>query len=205
MSISSYNDLITEIDSAGKRRDLLIDIPRFIRMTEARLDRVLNLRSMEGRWETNLKTDDRFAPLPPGYIRMRTLRIYNEGGYLRELRYATPEALPIENGKGMPAFYSVTNEIAFDCIPDKNYLIEMCFHEKLEPLSTENQTNKVLDLHPDLYLYGALVHYYIFARDEATANIYDQIFSRILGEIEKIEKRSRRGSAAAMQFEGATP
>ena len=59
---------------------------------------------------------------------------------------------------GRPRYYALAGaEIIFGPSPDDAYSVNMVYQRKLAPLTATNTTNWLLEQHPDLYLYGALV------------------------------------------------
>ena len=202
--INTFDDLVLEVSTHSKRPDKLSRVPVYIRLAEAMIDRILRSRINEESWSANLDTIDRKIPLPTGYLNMRVLRIIlNDRSH--DLISCSPESLRIYPCKSMPRYFSVTNNIEFDAIPDKNYRIQMVYYKKLEPLSLTNQTNDILTNFPDLYLYLTLSKLHLDARDEETAKFYESQAKDILNEIAIANARSSHGSAPAMVTEGPTP
>lgn len=202
--ISTYDELIAEVSTHTKRPDKVTRVPVYIRLAEAMFDRVLRLRINEAYWHTNLGTDDRRCPLPPGYQNMRTLRLIVNQHY-RDLISCSPESLKIYPCKGVPSFFCVGGDIEFDVIPCDNFEIEMKYFKKIENLSESNQTNKVLENHPDLYLYMAISQLHLDARDEEPAAYYKSLADNVIMQADIANNSSSHGAAPAAVTEDPTP
>ena len=192
------------MENYSKRTDASLAIPTFIALAENKIDQHLSLRSNESLDSATLNTDDRFINFPTRYHKLRSLQIV-DGDYRLPLRYRIPQELVAKPNKGMPCFYTLTNKIHFDIIPDKNYKLEMVYLQKLIPLSEENQTNTVITEYPNLYLYASLEQLYRWAQDYASSAEYKQLFLEEVTMVNATERREKYGSGIAMSVYGSTP
>lgn len=204
MTISNYNNLVLNLENYSKRTDASIAIPTFIALAENKIDQHLDLRNNETLDYATLNTDDRFINYPTRYHKLRSLQIV-DGDCRIALRYKVPQELLPKSQKGLPTFYTLTNKIHFDVIPDKNYSLEMVYLMKLLPLSEERQTNPVITEYPNLYLYACLEQLYRWAQDYASAAEYKQLFLEEVTMVNNTERRERYGSGIAMSVYGSTP
>lgn len=204
MSLTDYNGLLQSIEDWSKRDDVANVIPDFIVLAEKEIDKSLELHDNEKRATVVLNTDDRFVKLPSDYLQIRSLRVVDGANYY-DMVYAPPEGLALSRIAGRPYYFTVNSKIEFDKIPDKSYTIEMTYYSTLVPLSESNTTNNVLTRYPDIYLYGALSALHRWARDEETAQYYQNLFYDRVATANKQERKSRYGSAPAMKYEGFAP
>lgn len=166
--------LVTDYDSLkdcaieylGRDQDttLIARVPSFIQFFEAKQNRSLRHRKMEQRSTAlvdTTSTEPEFISLPSDFQAMQRIRIssvtgkpsidYRSGTQADEYRYKNADT------SGRPLFYTVVgDEIELLPTPDQDYTIEMMYRKYLPALSS-NSTNWLLDLAPDLYLYGTLL------------------------------------------------
>jgi hypothetical protein len=165
-AIKDYDDLVAECqDWLFGRADIALKVPSFIRLAEAKLNRVLKCRQMEGRATAtvNLASNEpEFITLPGDFHSMRRVRLSSVAGKPR-LKFASGAQLDDLREKGgnvarQPVWFSIFgDEIELCPTPDAAYVVEMIYRKYLEPLSSDNQQNWLLDFAPDAYLYGALM------------------------------------------------
>lgn len=189
MALDNFDNLKLEIIDWSHRGDIDEKVDTFIDLAEVEMfsnpTKRLKVRSGETNTTDTASTSSRFLALPSGFLEMRRLRIDADVGFL-PLTYRTPEQLESTDGPGRPRFFTVTDQIEFDTIPDEAYTIEFQYLAEFTPLSTSNQTNPVLTLEPNIYLYGALKQAFIYAVDaEEAAKYHDLFISAIRGANKK--------------------
>ena len=165
MTIGNYTELKQAIADFGERGDLGKVIPDFIAMAEAKLNRTLQHPKMSVRATATVATtssEPEFVDLPTDFQEMRriclksvtghpTLDFWSEGQLAKErARWG--------GSRGRPTHYTIFGtEMELCPVPDSNYTLEMVYRQNLPALATYN-TNWLLTLSPDVYLYGALYH-----------------------------------------------
>lgn len=204
MAISTYLELKTAIQDWSKRKDSLSMIDNFIDLAESDIWQNLRVRDMEGLTTGTLGTSDRFLALPTGFLIMRKFRIYS-GGDSWEVFYSAPESMEIQTDAGRPRFFTVTDQVEFDRVPDSAYSYDMSIIKSLTPLSAAAPTNAILTRFPTVYLYGCLFHFAQWAHDDLLLQKYSQLFDEATKRANKIDRRGRHGPAPAMRIEGSTP
>ena len=73
MALSTYSELQTEIASWLDRSDLTAQIPTFIKLAEARINRTLRVRAMETVVQHTMVGLSKRIALPSDYLQMRGL------------------------------------------------------------------------------------------------------------------------------------
>lgn len=204
MAIDSYANLKQAVERFTHRTDLADVLDNFIELAENDLDKRLRLRNNELRATATMSTTDRFLALPDGFLKMRRLSLIN-GSLNYEIKYESPEAMQLQNAAGRPRSYTVTSQLEFDRVADSAYTLEMSYYRRITPLSTSNTSNDVLTDYPDLYLYGCLIHYAVWAADAEALQIYTSKFEAALLLANKQERDGRFGVAPRIQKEGSTP
>lgn len=162
MAITTYSELQTAVANWLDRTDLTSRIPEFISLAELQLDRTLRARELISRATATL--DEEYEALPNNFAEMQRLYITNTSPKI-ELTGMAPTALvqryPATDA-GRPVAYAIVGtELQFAPKPDSTstYTIELTYFSKVSALalSDSNTTNVVLDQHPDVYLYAALL------------------------------------------------
>ncbi|MCK4788721.1 MAG: hypothetical protein KAV87_33570 [Desulfobacteraceae bacterium] len=211
MSLDSYEELKVEIIEWSHRDDLDGKIDTFIDMAESEMyanqDGPLQLRGEEtlAAFTMDSSTPSRFIALPTGYQSMRKIRVQIVDGESVELEFRTPSQLNILSSDGLPRFFTVTDQIELDRLPDQDYAGEIQYFQDFTPLSDTVATNTVLTNHPNIYLFGALWALKLHTEEaQAAANYYQQFISAIRGANNK-DELGRYGPAPVMRVEGATP
>lgn len=204
MAITTYAELQTAMNQFSHRSDITTAIyDNLISLTEQTIDAKLRVRTNNLRATATMPTTDRFLALPTAFQKMRSLIITSAVIY--EVRYRAPEDLIVKVAPGRPKYYTVTNEIEFDRQPDSAYPLEMSYYRYTDPLTSSNTTNNVLDLYPNIYLYGVLHHLSNYEQDEQKAQYYLGLFEKALEDAAREERAHRHGPAPAMMSERRTP
>jgi hypothetical protein len=165
--ISDYASLqsaVTEYLARDQDVTLIARIPTFIQLAEAKFNRQLFVRQMEQRATAvaDLTANEpEFISLPADFQSMRRVRLssvpgkpcleFKSGVQMDEYRFRTSDTA------AQPRYFTVFgNKIELAPTPDAAYTIEMVYRQSIPPLAS-NDTNWLLTLAPDLYLYGALL------------------------------------------------
>jgi len=201
MAFSTYSELKTSIANFLARDDLTSQIPDFIRLAEARMSRELDARSMEKRATATTVAGDGYISLPTDLREIRNVQLNTDP--VKTLEYYTVQMINTDyagQGQGKPKAYSIVGtEILLKPTPDAAYTLEIVYGENVQALSDEDTNNTILLRHPDAYLYGSLMNAYTYLMDEARASQYDQLFTRIMGEIIRDTEKARYGGVLSMK------
>lgn len=195
MAIASYADLQASIANFLARDDLTAQIPDFIQLAEARINRELETREQEKRVQATLVAGDEYIALPIDLREVREVKLNTSP--LTVLSYASPTSLDTQyssNGQGKPLGYSIVGkEMKIRPIPDSSYTMEIVYIGDVDALSAVS-TPTLFTRSPDLYLYGALTEAYVYLLDEQRAAQYDEKFTRTINEVRMDEERSHYGT-----------
>jgi len=198
MAISTYAELQTAVANWLDRDDLTDRIPEFIALAEARMNRVLRIRLMEGKYTASTVGGQRNYALPAGYLQMRNLQINTTP--IRPCQYVTPEIYDRLYGStltGTPEIYTiVVDEIQLGPIPAGVQTIEMVFYKRITSLSVTNTTEAMLTANPDIYLYGALLEAEPFIMNDERVPLWSQGFQQAVTDLQDQDAKDRHSGSA---------
>ena len=198
MARSTYSELQTAVANWLDRDDLTDRIPEFIALAEARMNRVLRLRLMEGKYTASTVNGQRNYALPTGYIQMRNFQVNTTP--ITPVQYVSPEIYDRLYGStqtGTPKFYTiVANEIQLGPIPGSVMTLEMLFYKKIAALSGSNPTEAMLTDNPDIYLYGALLEAEPFIMNDERVPLWMQGFQQAVDALQEQDNKDRHSGSA---------
>jgi len=197
MAISTYAELQTAVANWLNRDDLTVNIPDFITLCEARLNRVLRTRAMEGLYTASTVSGQRNYNLPTNYLQMRALRLNTSP--LTVLEYVSPEIMDrvwAGSAGGKPVAYTIkANELFLGPSPGAVYTMEMDYYRKFDSLSTITTTNDMLTDNPDVYLYGALLEAEPFIKNDSRIQVWGTSFYKAITDIQDQDSKDRHSGS----------
>ena len=191
MSISNYTELQAAIESWIKRSDLTAMVPDFIRLAEARINRVFLPRSIETETELTMTVGSRFVPVPADMI--NPVALWLKAWIPRtRLTQRLPEELPVKtNVTGYAQYWAIDNgNIAFDVLAYAASAFDFRY-TATATLSVANPTNYTLTNNPDLYLWGALVEACNYAIDPQQSALYESRYQAAMQDAQNNENDTR--------------
>ena len=201
VGLDTYDDLKAEIAAWLRRSDLTDEIPSFIALAEAQMNRRLRVRPMTARLAQNWNGE--YVELPGDFLSERLVKLTTGGTTV--LRYLTPEEMDAKiraPASGKPRFYALYGaELRLHPIPDQTYAAELVYLQALPALSDSNASNWLLAVHPDAYLYGALTQSAPYLRADERLQTWTAPFGAVLTDIETAD---RTGAAARLISDAPT-
>jgi hypothetical protein len=190
MTIATYAELLTEISAYLDRgTDLDARIPTFIRLTEARLNRLLEDPDME-LISTSTATGE-YTALPADYGSMVSISTGNGpltavgsvefAGYDRTVT-------------GIPRNYAIVDGSVSFAPFNSTTPITIIYRRTIPALAAANQTNWLLTRAPDVYLYGALVQASAFLVDETQVALWKSAYDEAIQELRMDGDRRKWGA-----------
>lgn len=190
---ASLQSAVTEYLARDQDATLIVRIPTFIQLAEAKFNRQLVVRQMEQRATAlvNLASSQpEFISLPSDFQSMRRVRIssvtgkpaleFKSGAQIDEYRFET------FNVSGRPRYFTLFgDELEIAPTPDAAYTIEMVYRRKIPPLA-ENASNWLLTLAPDLYLYGALLESAPYIKEDSRIQTWGLGFTAALSDLNNL-------------------
>jgi len=196
----SYAQLQADIASWIDRDDLLLTIPRFIFITEQRVNRELRTMDQEAVVTTPLSGDK--YDLPVDYLEMRN--IYLDGQPRIKLRFLTPENMVLSYKYTQPfppESYTISDgkiRVAppsdNSATPTRNLVIE--YYKRFPSLSLTNQTNWLTDNAYDLMLFGSLAEANSFLMNIEDFNAWNARYELALSTINTMQENARYSGGA---------
>lgn len=189
----TYTGLLASIAEWLDDATLAASIPDFVRMAEARFNRVLRTPDMEAR-ATATATAERTA-LPTDFTGMRT--VFIDGSPDRPLEQRSLAALrgATRGTAGIPTAYAIADEaIVLAPSPVAATVLDMVYYRRLPALAT-NSSNWLLTNHPDLYLFMSLLHAELRGWNDARLPMLKSAVDGMLGELMVDATRRQWGGA----------
>lgn len=190
MMALTFDTLKTQIADFLNRDDLTSQIPTFILLAEAAINRDLRHWQMEARTSTTI--DARYEDLPTDFLEFRRVTI--EGKRQLDLLSQAKmlELREINNNTGgRPQYYSVTGgQIEVYPSPDASYDAEFLYFQRIPELSDSQTTNWLLTDSPDVYLYGALMHSAPYLQEDPRLAVWVGLYN---GAMQRLNESSSSG------------
>lgn len=181
----------------------------FLRIVEARVNRVLQTMKMTKRSTITTDIDEEYYGLPVDFEGMRDIQVNNADseGKVVTLEYRTPAQM--NELANTPETYSVpgTRGIYYSFIADQLQIyppqdaktLEMIYYQKVPQLTDVVTTNWLSDESPDCYVFGVIVEISAFVKDAESTALWNSRFTQSLSEIKNNDVDVRWGSGNALQ------
>jgi hypothetical protein len=202
MTITNFGTLKTAIADTLNRDDLTSVIPSFVRLAEAQFNR--KIRSHRQITRGSLTINTQFEALPADWV--ETIRITMDANPIRVLTQMSMDDLTryrtaTDNSTDAPVYFAHNGtDIELFPTPSTSFTGEITYYAKITSLSADGDTNWLLTNHPDLYLYGALVHTAPYLKDDARIAVWAGLLAQGMTEIEDESNAARFGSPLRMRM-----
>jgi hypothetical protein len=202
MSITNFGTLKTAIADTLNRDDLTSVIPSFVRLAEAQFNRKIRSHRQITRGALTINTQ--FEALPADWL--ETIRITMDANPIRVLTQISLDDLThyrtaTDNTTDAPVYFAHTGtDIELFPTPSTSYTSEITYFAKIPALVADGDTNWLLTNHPDLYLYGSLMHTAPYLKDDARLAVWAGLLAQGLTEIEEENTAARFGSPLRMRM-----
>ena len=228
--ITDYASLQTAIASWLARADLTAQIPTFIQLAEARMNKDLRVLEMQTEYVAAISPSRALSlpgevleiqsvraevfgkyfetpPLPPARLQDRDVNSAVPFGYVRvgDQLYIIGGRAPSETipGPGEPVdnvFFSV---LYLSKLPVLGSVTDI--GTPLEPQLVETTSNWLLLKEPGLYLYAALIEASPYLQDDARTLVWAEQYKSILTAMRIADDNARYGNAPSLSIRGYTP
>lgn len=195
MALATYADLQDAIAGWLNRQDLTARIPDFVRLCEADMQR--RLKNDAGMVSTTtISTVSGAAALPDDLAAIITLK----GEY--KLDYRTMDTIDNYNAtSGTPSEYGVIGGTVYVYPqPLDGYSLTLRYRQKLDLI--RYGPNWVLDNHPDVYLFGSLVHAEPYIVEDERVPLWRAQYEQVLNDIMLDGMRQTTGGKLQLQSNG---
>lgn len=196
MALDTYTNLQAAIADRIDRDDLTSQIPDFVEIAEARINRWLRVYGLEAITTFQTVSGTAYYALPAGFKEVRHLMVQGDDNRtLIETGADYGHKARPQSDVGKPVFYSIlADQFALFPTPDAIYTLELTYTKKPDALSVSNPTNWILDNAPDLLLYASLREAADHIMDDAKVAKYEAAYQGAKAEILQDDKRSRYGA-----------
>lgn len=182
MSLATFADFKAAIADWLTRADLEQQIPDFIRLADATLNKVVRSTRMVANADVTINANIRKGLLPADMIEPIYVQIKTDEDY--PLEQVSPEQLTVlrrsrMRATGAPRFYAIVGRsIEVVPTPSSQITLDVAYYQTITALNGPTDTNWVLANEPDLYLYTALLHAAPFLQDEARASLFGNLLAQ---------------------------
>jgi hypothetical protein len=185
MALNSYSALRASIADWLNRDDLTATIPDFISLAEAQLERRLPVQKRTQRSTATI--DTQFSALPSDFVSAKSL-VLTSTAPVQPLTFLTEDELDAKKSvyrtTGKPLFFAlIGNQIEVLPAPDTGYTAELTYVATLAKLSDANTSNWLLERHPDVYLYGALLQAAPYLRDDERVALWTPLYGQAIEDM----------------------
>jgi hypothetical protein len=198
LPLATYTDLQAEVASWLRRSDLSAEIPTFIALAEAQMNRRLRVRPMAARLSAGWAAE--YVTLPDDFLAEREVSVTDGTGGRHRLAYLAPEPMDLAArapSSGRPRFYGLYGgQLRLHPAPDQAYAAELVYLQAIPSLCEDKPSNWLLAAHPDAYLYGALAQSAPYLKADERLATWSSLF---LGVLADIEAADRTGSQAQLR------
>lgn len=176
--MGTYDALVAAVGDWLDRDDLAARVPTFLRLAEARLNRILEDPDMEVT-STAAATGDSTA-LPADFGAMVSITTGN--GALRPLSPVGFAGFD-RSVTGEPRYYSVSNNAISLAPANSGVTFTMVYRRRIPALTAAAPSNWLLVRAPDVYFYAALLQAEAFLAEDDRIPLWKSAFDEALGEL----------------------
>lgn len=201
MSLDTFSHLKTAIAALLVRTDLTADIPDFITLAEAQMNRLLDCRQMTE--ITTLSLSSESYSLPCDFAGVKSFRLNTSP--VRKLEYRDPEEFDDVSddasfGAGAPLYYTISgSRFYFSPTPDGAYQARLRYRQSIPPLGMQTPCNWLLESHPDAYLYGACLQAAPRLQEDERIAVWSGFFLTAIADINTDDSRQNTAAHPAMR------
>jgi hypothetical protein len=194
MAINSYASLKTQIAAYLDRNDLTSQIPNFIALAES--DMQADIADLA--WLQERAT----ATTAANTATVNTTGIYSlVDAYLdgEHISMVQPSSIPtIVTDRGKPSLVCVdgVNALRFYPTPDAAYVVDVIYVPVISPslaggAPDDAATNWILQQHPGVYMYGALLHASAFIKDDGRLQLWQTGYETAINRLRAANRQGR--------------
>lgn len=196
-AVMTYDSLVADIQSYLERTDTAtIDkIPTFIMLAEQALAADIKFLGNLTVNESTMVANDPVIAKPARWRKTVSMNV-TMGGYKfpvlnRRYEYLR-EYWPDATQTDIPKFYADYDYTHWLVAPTPadDYSFEVLYYERVQPLSTANQTNWFTEYAPQALLYGCLLQAMPFLKNDSRVALWQQMYAQYVGTL-KSEDNTR--------------
>lgn len=185
----TYDSLIETVLQYLERRDAAVvnQLPTFITMCEFEIAQQIKTLGQLQVAESVLQPNNPIVPKPARWRKTVSMNVLVDGKrepvLLRKYEYLK-NYWPDADQTDTPRFYADYDyeHWLLAPTPDAAYNFEVLFYERIQPLSSENQTNWLTQNAPNAMLFGTLLQAMPFLKDDSR-QIFQQKYSEAIAAL----------------------
>ena len=164
-SVMTYDSLTTDITQYLERSDTAVvqQIPQFIMLAEFEIAQQIKTLGQQQVVESVMTVGNPIIQKPARWRKTTSMNLTTQSGqiqpiYLRKYEYLRSYS-PSVSTTSTPLYYADYNYDNWIVAPtpDYAYAFEVLYYERIQPLSSETQTNWLTQNAPNAMLYGTLL------------------------------------------------
>ena len=202
----TYDNLVSSVEQYLERNDAAVvdQIPTFITLAEFEIAQQIKTLGQIEVAQGNMSIGNPVIPKPARWRKTVSMSVVNTAGernpmFVRKYEYLTN--YNAQSANGLPLYYG---DYDYDNwyvspIPDQAYQFEVLVYQRLQPLSSANQTNWITNNAPNAMLFGALLQAVIYLKDDAR-QIFQQKYDMAMQAL-KAEDLTRVGDRSAVAID----
>lgn len=175
MALANLNELKAAVADYTTRTDL--PIATLIALAESKFASTVKHRLAERYAEIAVARDAAAFPLPADFQEGRSLRVNH-----RPLTLASIDALNADPGD-TDRYAIVGSTVRLQSRPARDITVALTYYGRVPALTDSAPTNWLLATFPDVYLYGVLLEYAVWAQDADKQTTYGTLLAAALGNL----------------------
>jgi hypothetical protein len=173
-SVMTYDSLTTDITQYLERSDTAVvqQIPQFIMLAEFEIAQQIKTLGQQQVVESTMTVGNPIIQKPARWRKTTSMNLTTQSGeiqpiYLRKYEYLRSYS-PSVSTTSTPLYYADYNYDNWIVAPtpDYAYAFEVLYYERIQPLSSETQTNWLTQNAPNAMLYGTLLQAMPFLKND---------------------------------------
>lgn len=196
MGLATYTQLVAKLATTLARSDLTSDIPDFVTLAQARINRRVRAQAMETK-SASFSINGEYVNVPSDFRQVihfylnttprKTLKSYDAEGMTDN--YTTSDE---------PKYFQVVGtQFRFSPVPASTYTATLIYHAKPATLATTTQeTNSLFPTNCDLYYYGSLLEAEAHIADDPRIPIWKAAYDQALFDINSEAKVITHGGGS---------
>jgi len=201
--VMTYDSLTATVLQYLERKDAAVvaAIPTFISLTEFEIAQEIKTLGQLQVAEASMTAGNPVLQKPARWRKTVSMNVTTPTGdqpvFLRKYEYLRNYA-PSSSTSGVPQYYADTDwdHWYLAPTPDQAYNFEVLYYERIEPLSSTNQTNWLTQNAPNAMLFGTLLQAMPFLKNDQRV-IFQQKYTEALTSL-KTEDVARVGDRQAI-------
>ncbi len=188
MALSTYGGLKQAVADYLNRVDLDQQIPDFIRLAEATINKVVRSTRMVANGTVAVTANTRKATAPTDMLEPIYLQMAADEDYPLE-QVSVQQLTMLRRARlratGTPRFYSIVGRsIELAPTPASSGNMDVAYYQAIPALVADGDTNWLLTYEPDIYLYTTLLHAAPFLQDDQkTAVMENMVTKQVLAAV----------------------